>query len=79
MAQFSHSYTLRQVVTIDEAMIPYKGRLSFKRYIKSKPTKWGIKVFVLSDANNGYIYKIEIYTGKNLESTVDDRLCSRVL
>ena len=77
--QFSDNYTLHQPVTIDEAMIPYKGRLTFKQYMKNKPTKWGIKVFVLSDATNGYIYRLQIYTGKNLESTVDAGLCSRVL
>ena len=79
VAQFSDNYTLHQPVTIDKAMIPYKGRLSFKQYIKSKPTKWNIKVFVLSDATNGYIYKIQIYTRKGLESTVDVGLCSRIL
>ena len=77
--QFSENYTLHQPVTIDEAMIPYKGRLSFKQYMKNKPTKWGIKVFVLSDATNGYVYRLQIYTGKNLESTVEAGLCSRVL
>ena len=28
--QFEAMYTLHQPVTIDEAMIPYKGRLAFK-------------------------------------------------
>ena len=79
MAQFSDNYTLHQLVTIDEAMIPYKGQLSFKQYMKSKPTKWGIKVFVMSDATNGYIYRIQIYTGKGLESNIDVGLCLRVL
>ena len=79
MIQFLENYTLHQPVTIDEAMIPYKGRLLFKQYMKNKPTKWGIKVFVLNDATNGYIYRLKIYTGKNLESTIDTGLCSRVL
>ena len=79
MTQFSVQYTLHQPVTIDEAMIPYKGRLTFKQYMKNKPTKWEIKVFVLSDATNGYIYRLQIYTGKNLESSVEVGLCSRVL
>ena len=65
MTQFSENYTLHQPVTTDEAMIPYKGRLSFKQYMKNKPTKWGIKVFVPSEATNGYIYRLQIYTGKN--------------
>ena len=64
MTQFEALYTLHQHVTMDEAMIPFKGRLSFKQYMKAKPTKWGIKVFVLSDATNGYVYRIEIYTGR---------------
>ncbi len=60
-------------------MIKFKGRLGFKQYMKDKPTKWGIKVFVLSDATNGYIYRLEIYTGKN--ETLDNAtgLCSRVV
>lgn len=29
-----------------------------------KPTKWGIKVWVLSEAKTGYIYDFRIYTGK---------------
>ena len=43
-SQFESLYTLRQQVTIDEAVIPFKGKLSFKQYMKAKPTKWGIKV-----------------------------------
>lgn len=31
--------------SIDEIMIPFKGRSSLKQYIKIKPHKWGIKVF----------------------------------
>ena len=78
-AQFSVNYTLHQAVTIDEAMIPFKGRLTFKQYMKSKPTKWGIKVFVLSDATYGYVYRIQIYIGKNLKSSIDVGLSLRVL
>ena len=52
-------------------MIPFKGRLSFKQYMKDKPTKWGIKVFTLSDATNGYIYRLQIYCGKSLDSDTE--------
>jgi Transposase IS4 len=31
-------------ISIDEAMIGFNGRLSFKQYIKGKPNPWGIKV-----------------------------------
>ena len=37
-------------------------------------------MLVLSDATNGYVYRLQIYSGKNLESDdVDVILCSRVL
>ena len=53
--RFQNEYSLHQECVIDEAMIPFKGRLAFKQYMKDKPTKWGIKVFVLADSHNGCI------------------------
>ena len=54
-AQFDSQYNTHGELTIDVAIIKFKGRLGFKQYIKNKPTKWGIKVFVLSDATTGYV------------------------
>lgn len=76
---FESEYTPNQSVTIDEAVIPFKGRLGYKQYIKNKPTKWGIKAFVLSDATNGYVYRSQIYTGKNAETNASAGLCTRVV
>ena len=76
---FESEYSLHEQVSIDEAMIPFKGRLSFKQYMKDKPIKWGIKVFTLSDATNGYVYRIQIYTGKNMDETPAVGLCSKVV
>ena len=67
--RFEDQFNLHEWVSIDEAMIPFKGRLSFKQYMKDKPTKWGIKVFVLADAETGYTKRIQIYTGKNQNIT----------
>ena len=41
--KFESESVIRQECTIDEAMIPFKGRLCFKHYLKDKPTQWGIK------------------------------------
>ena len=60
-------------------MIPFKGRLAFKQYMKDKPTKWGIKVFVLADATNGYIKSFQVYTGKRVESRNDVDLCTKAV
>ena len=54
--------------TIDEAMIAYKGRLSFKQYLPAKPTKFGIKVWERADAHNGYVSEFQVYTGKVVQA-----------
>ena len=33
-------YNPHEEISVDEAMIPFKGRLGFKQYMKAKPTKW---------------------------------------
>ncbi len=48
---------------VDEMMIPFKGKSSLKQYIKSKPHKWGYKVWVRAGVT-GYVYNFEVYQGK---------------
>ena len=60
---FQSSYTLHREVSVDESMIGFKGRLGFIQYMPKKPTKWGMKAFVLSDAQTGYMYNWHLYTG----------------
>ena len=57
MPLFESEYNPHEQVTIVEAMIPFKGQLSFKQYMKDKPVKWGIEGFTLSDATTGYVYR----------------------
>lgn len=52
-------------LTLDEAMVKFKGKLKFRQYLKDKPVKWGIKCFLMCDSFSGYCYKIEVYTGKS--------------
>ena len=60
----SSEYKLSRDIAIDETMVPHKGRLSFKQYIKNKPTQWGTKLWVLSESQTGYVYKFQLYLGK---------------
>ncbi|KAF9414080.1 hypothetical protein HW555_007909 [Spodoptera exigua] len=50
--------------SIDEMMIPYKGRKAGKRkqYVKMKPKKWGFKNFVRAGVS-GIIYDFLLYGG----------------
>ena len=63
LANFQAAYTLHQELSIDEAMVGFKGRLSFIQYLPKKPTKWGIKAYVLADSKTGYVYNWRLYTG----------------
>ncbi|CAC5395945.1 unnamed protein product [Mytilus coruscus] len=62
--QMRDQYVPKREVTIDECMIPYKGRVAFKQYMPAKPTKWGIKLWALAESDTGYMSYCEIYQGK---------------
>ena len=51
------------VISIDETMVPWKGRLLFKQYIPGKAHKYGVKIYKLA-ATNGYTWNFMVYTGK---------------
>ena len=54
----------QQQLSIDEAMISYKGRLSFLQYLPKKPKKWGMMAWALADSTVGYICNWKLYCGK---------------
>lgn len=55
-------------VAVDEALILWKGRLSFRQFIKTKRSRFGVKVFLLCPSDktwNGYSWNFIIYYGKD--------------
>lgn len=57
-----------KTVVVDETMIPWRGRLRFRQYIKGKRHKYGIKVYKLC-LPKGYTYDLDIYTGRRMNSS----------
>ncbi|KAL1245631.1 PiggyBac transposable element-derived protein [Trichinella spiralis] len=51
-------------LSIDEGMVPYYGHHSCKMFIRSKPVRFGYKIWTMSSAN-GYPYALKIYAGKD--------------
>ena len=45
-------YNPHKDVSIDEAMIPFKGRSSMKQYMPKKPVKRGFKICMRADATS---------------------------
>lgn len=64
MEKFKDHYNPDCELSVDEAMIGFKGRLCIKQYMSKKPTKWGIKVWTNCDSKSGYLLKAKIYLGK---------------
>lgn len=54
--------SIEENLCIDESIIPFKGKLVIKQYIKGKPNPWGVKVFMLCGAS-GIIYRSLVYQG----------------
>lgn len=61
----SYVYKPSGTVSVDESMIPFKGRSSLKQYMPMKPIKRRYKVWCLGDSVTGYILAFDIYTGKS--------------
>lgn len=62
------SYSVSSEVTIDEMLVPFRGRCGFKVFMPKKPKKYGIKVMCLCDAKTSYLLNAYIYTGKGSDS-----------
>src|ERR1043165_2259818 len=51
-------------LTIDEQLVAFRGNCPFRCYIPTKPGKYGIKVWIMTDAKTAYCSNLHVYTGK---------------
>jgi hypothetical protein len=65
--------------SIDEAMIAFRGRLSFKQYLPAKPIKFGIKVWMRASPASGYCHEFQVYTGRDVRGVPEAGLGQRVV
>lgn len=63
VAKCKEGFSLSAYVTIDEKLEGFRGKCNFRQYIPSKPNKYGIKIFALSDAKMYYTSNLEVYVG----------------
>ncbi|XP_060792618.1 piggyBac transposable element-derived protein 4-like [Neoarius graeffei] len=66
-------------VTVDEQLMPFRGRCPFRQYIPSKPAKYGIKIWVACDAASSYAWNLQVYTGKHTGGTPEKNQGMRVV
>lgn len=63
--KFKEIFNCSREISIDEAMVPFKGRLAIKVRMPDKPIKFGVKFFQLCDSKTGYCKNFSIYAGKD--------------
>lgn len=68
--RFRYVMTPTENVCIDETLVPFRGRIGFRQYIKNKRHKFGIKLYKLC-VSNGYTYDLQIYCGKTNAAAPD--------
>ena len=60
VSRFSSVYYPSKNLSLDEGMVPWRGNLHFRVYNPDKPTKYGLKTYMLCDSDNGYCSKLQI-------------------
>ena len=65
--RFTTAFYPSQWLSIDEAMVGFKGRSVMKQYIPAKTSPTGFKIWMLVDCETNYVVKFEIYPGKQMD------------
>ena len=58
-------YTPGECLSVDESLVLFKGRLHFRQYIKTKPARFGIKLYELC-TSEGITLDFLVYCGKGM-------------
>jgi Transposase IS4 len=62
-----------QQLSLDETLIRAFGRIKFKVRIVTKAARYGIKLYVITDAVTAFVLKVVIYTGKSTYISSDQQ------
>lgn len=57
--------SLPRDLSIKEVLLKYRGRLGIIQHSPPQSAKVGLKIWMLSTSNTGYVYNFEIYCGRN--------------
>lgn len=63
LRNFQDAYTSAKELSLDEYLLLFRGRLSFRTYVKNKKTKYGIKFYELC-SHDRYVLNVDIYKGQ---------------
>uniref|UniRef100_A0A1B0C2S1 PiggyBac transposable element-derived protein domain-containing protein n=1 Tax=Glossina palpalis gambiensis TaxID=67801 RepID=A0A1B0C2S1_9MUSC len=71
-------YKPERKLSIDEAIVLWRGRCIFRQYIKNKRHRYGIQLYELSEPN-GIVLRVKIYAGKYNDLSARNRTSNVIL
>ena len=78
--RFAAEYICGTHVSVDEAIVPWKGKMSpIRVYMKDKPHKWGTKIWCLNDSYSSYCAYFDVYTGRRVDGRAETGLGKNVV
>ena len=69
-------YTPTEHLSLGEGGMPWWGSLNFRVYNPSKPDNYVIKLYMLVEAQTGYIYNFDVYSG--VSKSTKDTVCALI-
>jgi hypothetical protein len=57
-------YLVGSAVCIDEQLLPFRGLCGFRQYMPKKPSKYGIKIWMMCDYATKYVLNAKVHLGK---------------
>jgi len=78
-SQLPKFFVLGSDLCVDEQLVAYCGRCSFRQYIPSKPAKYGIKIWWCCDSDTSYPLTADIYLGKQKNAETEIGQGARVV
>jgi hypothetical protein len=67
ISNFQTAINPRMYLCIDETLLKFYGRLSFRQYNPKKRSRFGIKMFILCDCALKFVWDILPYQGKSTQ------------
>ena len=68
---YAKFYNPSENLAVDEVIVNYRGRVTFRQYIPKKRKRFSIKIYKLCD-EAGYTCAMRVYLGKDSQSATDD-------
>ena len=72
-------YTPGSNVTVDEQLLGFRGKCSFRQYMPKKPDKYGLKFWLCVDVDSHYVFNAFPYTGRQPMEKRQSHIGARVV